>query len=288
MSWPLTAGVSSFTPPGNGESLLAALGGVGARRAGKDVVVLQLEAGDALAVDVAVADDLAADGAVGVLAAGVGDEVDAVELEFFDLIGHFHVGLALDVDEGGGRGGQKLAVVGRISPEHRGQRRRLGRRIGHLHGVRVDGGGLHRGGQHDAVAVVDGAAARRRLEADRAGLLGHGRVLIRYDDLQKHQAQEEHGRYGGESQQQHLGAPGDRRAWPRRWRRPRLGGPDERRPHAPRGGRTGCRLQSHDPARRPRPDPCARRARRGSSKARPRTRPVREASARPPRPLLSE
>ena len=196
---------------GNGESLLAALGGVGARRAGKDVVVLQLEAGDALAVDVAVADDLAADGAVGVLAAGVGDEVDAVQLEFFDLIGHFHVGLALDVDEGGGRSGQKLAVVGRISPEHRGQRRRLGRRIGHLHGVRVDGGGLHRGGQHDAVAVVDGAAARRRLETDRAGLLGHGRVLIRYDDLQKHQAQEEHGRYGGESQQQHLGAPGDRR-----------------------------------------------------------------------------
>ena len=143
MSWPLTAGVSSFTPPGMGNALLAALGGVGARRAGEDVVVLQLEAGDALAVDVAVADDLAADGAVGVLAAGVGDEVDAVELEFFDLIGHIDVGLALDVDEGGGRGGQKLAVVGRISPEHRGQRRRLGRRIGHLHGVRVDGGGLH-------------------------------------------------------------------------------------------------------------------------------------------------
>lgn len=212
------------------------------------------------------------DGAVGVLAAGVGDEVDAVQLEFFDLIGHFHVGLALDVDEGGGRSGQKLAVVGRISPEHRGQRRRLGRCIGHLHGVRVDGGGLHRGGQHDAVAVVDGAAARRRLEADRAGLLGHGRVLIRYDDLQKHQAQEEHGRYGGESQQQHLGAPGDRRH-----------GRVDGGAHARAGRTSGARAPrgAAGPVARPaKPRPCEEaearpvreEARRGSSKERPRTR----------------
>lgn len=52
------------------------------------------------------------------------------------------------------------------------------------------------------------------------------------------------------------------------------------------------RLDRLPPAKpRPREEAEARavreEARRGSSKERPRTRPVREASARPPRPLLS-
>ena len=146
---------------GDGKAVFPALGGVGARRAGKNVVVLQLEARDALAVDIAVADNLAADLPAGVLAPRVGDEVDAIEGKLLHLGGGIDIRLALHVDERGGLLREQFPVRRRIAPEHVGDGLRLRRRVGDFGGVRIDRRRVDALREHRTVAVVDRASMRR-------------------------------------------------------------------------------------------------------------------------------
>ena len=164
--------------------------------------------GDALAVHVAEADDLAANTPARVFAARVGNEVDPLEAQLLHLRGHLDVGLALQVHERGAFPRKLLLIVGSLAAQHLGQLRGLAGRIVHLRGVRVDGGRVHAGGKHRAVAVVDGAAPRRGVEADRACLLGHGRVLAGHDHLQIEQPAEEQKREQREEGHQHGGPVG--------------------------------------------------------------------------------
>ena len=143
---------------GDGKAVFPALGGVGARRAGKNVVVLQLKACDALAVDIAVANDLAADLPAGVLAPRVGDEVDAIEGKLLHLGGGIDIRLALHVDERGGLLREQFPVRRRIAPEHVGDGLRLRRRVGDFGGVRIDCRRVDALREHRAVAVVDRAS----------------------------------------------------------------------------------------------------------------------------------
>ena len=196
-----------------------------ARRAGQHVVVLGLKAADAVIVfavrvrihaDTARTDHLAAHLGVGVLATAFGDVVDArgdgfglaasrlgvgrllvlrlldaLGGQLFDLVADAGVGLALDDGIVRVAGGDLLKVVLRLAAEHLRQDARGQVGVAHLGRIDVDGGGVDAGGQHHAVAVVYGAAAR--LEHDlggtlRLGLLGE---LGGLDDLQPHELAKE-------------------------------------------------------------------------------------------------
>ena len=190
---------------GNGEAVFPALGGVGARRAGENVVVLQLEARDSLAVDVAVADNLAADLAAGVFAPRVGDEVDAIEGKLLHLGGGIDIRLALHVDEGDGLLREQFPVRRRVAPEHVGDSLRLRRRVGDLGGVRIDRRRVDALREHRAIAIVDRASVGCGGERDRARLFGHRRIMGRLDDLEISQAQEENCGDGGKDKQKDEG-----------------------------------------------------------------------------------
>ena len=191
---------------GDGKAVFPALGGVGARRAGKNVVVLQLETCDTLAVDIAVADNLAADLAAGVFAPRVSDEVDAIEGKLLHLGGGIDIRLALHVDEGGGLLREQFPVRRRVAPEHVGDSLRLRRRVGDLGGVRIDRRRVDALREHRAIAIVDSASVGCGGERDRARLFGHRRIMGRLDDLEISQAQEENCGNGGKDKQKDEGA----------------------------------------------------------------------------------
>ena len=191
---------------GDGKAVFPALGGVGARRAGENVVVLQLKARDALAVDIAVADNLAADLPAGVLASRVGDEVDAIEGKLLHLGGGIDIRLALHVDECGGLLRKQFPVCRRIAPEHVGDGLRLRRRIGDFGRVRIDCRRVNALREHRTIAVVDRASVGCGGERNRARFFGHRRIMGRLNDLEIPQAQKENCGDSGKDKQKDEGA----------------------------------------------------------------------------------
>ena len=117
--------------------------------------------------------------------------LDALGGKLLDLVADADVGLALDDGIVRVAGGDLLKVVLRLAAEHLRQDARGQVGVAHLGRIDVDGGGVDAGGQHHAVAVVYGAAAR--LEHDLGRALGLGLVgeLGGLDDLQPHELAEE-------------------------------------------------------------------------------------------------
>ncbi len=175
----------------------------------EDVVVLELEPREALAVGAHEAQHLAGHGAVGVHALHVGKLVEAGELLLgergADLVGHRGVHLPPHVDEGGVLGEVREVVLGRAAEvvgEHLGH----GLGVGDLLGVGVERAALHRGGQDVAVAVVDGAALG--LERHRVGAvcLGLRRQTRAVDDGQPQELAHREHREGRHEEERHTHA----------------------------------------------------------------------------------
>ena len=196
-----------------------------ARRAGEHVVVLRLKAADAVIVfavrvrihaDAARADHLAAYLGVGILAAAFGDIVDArgdgfgfatrrfgvgrllvlrlldaLGGQLPDLVADARVGLALDDRIVRVAGGDLFQVVLRLAAEHLREDARGQIGVGHLGGVDVDSRRVDAGGEHHAVAVVYGAAARLEHDLGRALRLCLVGELGGLYDLQPHELAEE-------------------------------------------------------------------------------------------------
>ena len=117
------------------------------------------------------------------------------------IVADRRVGLALDDGVARVVRRDRLQVVRGLAAKGIGKQLRGHVDVSDLGGVDVDGGGVDAGGQHHAVAVVDGAAARLDGQIRRAlGLRLRG-VVARHDDLQVHQAKEEDGREDGEDGQ---------------------------------------------------------------------------------------
>ena len=117
--------------------------------------------------------------------------LDALGGQLLDLVADGGVGLALDDGVERVACGDLLQIVLRLAAEHLRQDARSQVGVAHLGGIDVDGGRIDAGGEHHAVAVVNGAASR--LEHDlggalRLGLLGE---LGGLDDLQPHELAEE-------------------------------------------------------------------------------------------------
>lgn len=179
---------------GNGRAVDAALGLVITRFPFQQVVIVQFEAGDAAAVDVAHADDLSAHLPIGINALVVGNEVDARQVEGLHLLGDVDVGFALHESERGVGGFELGLVIGRLAADDAGE---FGSRLGsilHLRGIGVDGRCINACREHGSVAIVDGSATRLNLESDGSRLLGLSRIARRHDDLQIEKTQEEQDR----------------------------------------------------------------------------------------------
>ena len=129
--------------------------------AGEDVIVVELEAGQAVAVRAHVADDLRPDRPVGIDALSVRHEVDAGELAGVELVAQLVcdllVDLALDVDEGRVLG-EEVHVVALVAAQRADEQRRHARGVRDRLGVGVDRLALDAHRQRVAVAVVDRAA----------------------------------------------------------------------------------------------------------------------------------
>ena len=150
--------------------------------------------------------------------------LDALGGQLFDLVADAGVGLALDDGIVRVAGGDLLQVVLRFAAEHLCQDARGQVGVAHLGGIDVDGGGVDAGGEHHAVAIVYGAAAR--LEHDlggalRLGLLGE---LGGLDDLQPHELAEEHHHDEGEQDERRERALGIEERKEARYARLGLGG----------------------------------------------------------------
>ena len=196
-----------------------------ARRTGEHVVVLSLKAADAVIVfavrvrihaDAARTDHLTAHLGVRVLATAFGNVVDArgdgfglaacrfgvgrllvlrlldaLGGQLPDLVADGGVSLALDDRIVRVAGGDLFQIVLRLAAEHLRQDARGQVGVAHLDGVDVDGGRIDAGGEHHAVAVVYGAAARLEHDLGRALRLGLLGELGGLDDLQPHELAEE-------------------------------------------------------------------------------------------------
>ena len=196
-----------------------------ARRTGEHVVVLSLKAADAVIVfavrvrihaDAARTDHLTAHLGVRVLATAFGNVVDArgdgfglaacrfgvgrllvlrlldaLGGQLPDLVADGGVSLALDDRIVRVAGGDLFQIVLRLAAEHLRQDARGQVGVAHLDGVDVDGGRIDAGGEHHAVAVVYGAAARLEHDLGRALRLGLFGELGGLDDLQPHELAEE-------------------------------------------------------------------------------------------------
>ena len=158
-----------------------------ARRARKDVVVIQLEAREAIAVHIHQTHDLACGLPIGVHTLGVFEEINASQRLLAQRIGLLHVGLALHVDEGGVLRKVIRVILGLSAKRFR-KSVRSAVHVGDLFRVDVDRGSLHAGRKHVAVTVVDGSAPRGNVDAQRARGGGGIAVFGGLDDLQIHKA----------------------------------------------------------------------------------------------------
>ena len=184
---PVLGGLVHLGAPGDRHARAAALHDQLARRAAQDVVVIQLQPRYTVAVHIDEPEHLARHLAVRVDALGVVDEVDPRKALLLQGVGRIHVGLALQVDEGGVFLQQVAVVVGR--PAERIREGGGGRRdVFDLFRVGIDRGGVDARGEHVAVAVVDGPAMGGYVDVDRARRRGGLAVLGRLDHLQIHQA----------------------------------------------------------------------------------------------------
>jgi hypothetical protein len=147
--------------------------------------------------------------AVRVVAAGLGLLVHAGHAQLFDLVGHVHGDLALQVDEVLVLVDQAVTQVGQRRFQQLRQRVHL--RRGSLLGVfrnRPDGARRHAGGQHRAVAIHDLAA--RRGQGQRALIAPLALLLQEFggQPLQEQSAAGQHGEPAEQQDQHQARAPG--------------------------------------------------------------------------------
>ena len=132
-----------------------------ARNPLEDIVVIQLEPRDALAVHVDESEHLACDFSVRIDALGVVDEIDARQALILERVGLVGIGLTLQVDERRVLS-QQLFIRGESPPSVSAQRGGRGRNVFYLFRDWRRRRGIDACGEHVAVAIVYGAAAGQR------------------------------------------------------------------------------------------------------------------------------